>query len=78
MALFGFNKIDSLLPSSTGNIEKITNDPYWISWKNSSELTERSSANKVSLVWISFFNNTGSERDYPYGTSTRHSLERKD
>ena len=78
MVLFGFNEIKSVWACSSGNIEKITNDPYWISRRNSSKLTERSSINKVSLVWVSFFNNTGSERDNPYRTSKRNSLERKE
>ena len=32
------------------NIESIRDDPYWTSRKNSSELIELSSINKVSLV----------------------------
>ena len=34
-----------------------------------------SSINKVSLVWVSSCNNTGSIRDNPYWTSRKNSLE---
>ena len=50
-------------------------DPYWTSRKNSSELIELSSINKVRLVWVSFCSNTGSMRDDPYWTSRKNSLE---
>ena len=50
-------------------------DPYWTSRKNSLELIELSSINKVSLVWVSSCSNTGSIRDDPYWTSKKNSLE---
>ena len=56
---------------STGSIN---GDPYWLSRKNSSELIELSSINKVSLVSVSFCSNTGSIRDDPYWTSRKNSL----
>ena len=43
--------------------------------KNSLELIELSSINKVSLVQVSFCSNTGSVRDDPYWISTKKSLE---
>ena len=52
----------------------IRNDPYLISL-NSLELTELSSINKVSLVYVSFCSNTESIRDDPYWTSRKNSLE---
>ncbi len=48
---------------------------YWDSRKNSLELIELSSINKVSLDWISPSSNTGSIRDDPYWTSRKNSLE---
>jgi hypothetical protein len=50
-------------------------DPYWTSRKNSLELIELSSINKISLVQVSFCCNTGSLRDDPYWTSRKNSLE---
>ena len=50
-------------------------DPYWTSRKNSLELIELFSINKVSLVYVSFCSNTGSLRDNPYWTSRKNSLE---
>ena len=58
--------------SSTGSIR---DDPYWTSRKNSLELIELSSINKVSLVYVSSCSNTGSIRDDPYWTSRKNSLE---
>ena len=49
--------------------------PYWTSRKNSLELIELSSINKVSLVWVSSCSKTGSIRDDPYWTSRKNSLE---
>ena len=49
----GINKLtySSLVKeSSCGNTGSIRDDPYWISRKNSLELIELSSINKVSLV----------------------------
>ena len=43
--------------------------------KNSLELIELSSINKVSLVQVSSFGNTGSIRDDPYWISRKNSLE---
>ena len=43
--------------------------------KNSLELIELSSINKVSLVYVSFCSNTGSIRDDPYWISRKNSLE---
>ena len=43
--------------------------------KNSLELIELSSINKISLVWVSSCSNTGSTRDDPYWTSRKNSLE---
>ena len=42
---------------------------------NSLEFIELSSINKVSLVKVSFCNNTGSIRDDPYWTFKKDSLE---
>ena len=62
----------------------IRDDPYWTSRKNSLELIELSSINKVSLVYVSSCSNllqeettsnTGSIRDDPYWTSRKNSLE---
>jgi hypothetical protein len=47
----------------------------WASRKNSLELLELSSINKVSLVYVSSCSNTGSIRDDPYWTSKKNSLE---
>jgi hypothetical protein len=43
--------------------------------KNSFELIELSSINKVSLVYVSSCSNTGSIRDDPYWTSRNNRLE---
>jgi hypothetical protein len=43
--------------------------------KNSLELIELSSINKVSLVQVSSCSNTGSKRDDPYWTSRENSLK---
>ena len=53
----------------------IRDDPYWTSRKNSLELMERSSINKVSLIKISSCSHTGSVRDDPYWISRKNSLE---
>ena len=45
-------------------------DPYWTSRKNSLELIELSSINKVSLVQVSSWSNTGSMRGDPYWISS--------
>jgi hypothetical protein len=50
-------------------------DPYWTPRKNSLELIELSSINKVSFVQVSFCSNTVSLRDDPYWTSGENSLE---
>ena len=50
-------------------------NPYWISRKNSLELIELSSINKVCLVYVSFCSNTGSIRDDSYWTSRKNSTE---
>ena len=57
------------------NIESIRNDPYWTSRKNSVELIELSSINKVSLVQIFSCSNIGSIRDDPFWTSRKNRLE---
>ena len=44
--------------------------------KNSLELLELSSVNKVSLVQVSSCRNTGLIRDYPYRIPRKNSLER--
>ena len=49
--------------------------PYWASRKNSLELIELSSINKVSLVQVFSCSNTRSIRDDPYWTSRKNSLE---
>ena len=43
--------------------------------KNSLELIELSSINKVGLVEVSSCSNTGSVKDDPYWTSRKNSLE---
>ena len=53
----------------------IRDDPYWTSRKNSLELIELSSINKVSLVQGSFCSNTRSKRDDPHWTSRKKGLE---
>ena len=53
----------------------MTDDPYWTSRKNSLELIELASMNKVSLVEVSSCSNTGSIRDDPHWTSRKNSLE---
>jgi hypothetical protein len=53
----------------------IKDDPYCTSRKNSLELIELSSINKVSLVLLSSCSNIGSIRDDPYWTSRDNSLE---
>ena len=55
----------------------IRDNPYWTSRKNSLELIELSSINKVSLVQVSSCSNTGSIRDDPYWTSRKNSLDFK-
>ena len=59
----------------TSNTGSIRGDPDWISGKNSLELIELSSINKVSLVYVSSCSNTGSIRDDPYWISRKNSLE---
>ena len=44
------NKVSLVKVFSCGNTGSIRDDPYWISRKNSLELIELSSINKVSLV----------------------------
>ena len=44
------NKVSLVYVSSSGKTESIRDDPYWTSRKNSLELIELSSINKVSLV----------------------------
>ena len=56
-------------------MQTIRDDPYWTSRKNSLELIELSSINKVILVYVSFYSNTGLKRDYPYWISRKNSLE---
>ena len=56
-------------------IRSIREDPYWTSKKNSLELIELSSINKVSLVYVSSCSNTGSIRDDFYWTSRKNSSE---
>ena len=53
----------------------IRDDPYCISRKNSLELIELSSINKVSLIQVSFCSCTESLRDDRYWTSMKNSLE---
>jgi hypothetical protein len=50
-------------------------DELLFSRKNSLELIELSSINKVSLIWVSSCSNTGSIRDDPNWTSRENSLE---
>ena len=50
-------------------------DPYWSSRKNSLELIQLSSINKVSLVLVSSCSNPESIRDDPYWISRKNSLE---
>ena len=50
-------------------------DSYWTSGKNNLELIELSSIDKVSLVSVSSYSNTGSIRDDPYWTTRKNSLE---
>ena len=54
---------------------QIRDDRYWTFRKNSSELIELFSMNKVSLVYVSSCSNTGSIRYDPYWTSSKNSLE---
>ena len=61
--------------SSCINTVSIRDDSYWTSRRNSLELIESSSINKVSLVYISSCRNTVSVRDDPYWTSRRNNLE---
>ncbi len=61
--------------SSCSNTGSIRDDTYWTSRKNSLELIELSSINKVSLVKVSSCSNTGSITDDPYSTSRKNSLE---
>ena len=48
------------------NTGSIRDDPYWTSRKNSLELIELSSKNKVSLVQVFSCSNTGSVRHDHY------------
>ena len=50
LALIEVFSINEVQVSSCSNIGSTTEDPYWISIKNSLELIELSSTNKVSLV----------------------------
>ena len=50
-------------------------DPYRTSRKDSLELIELSSTNKVSLVQVFSSSTTGSIRDDPYWTCKKNSLE---
>ena len=65
----------NIISTEGSNTESIRDDPYWTSRKNSLELIELSSINKVSLVQVFFCSNTGSIRDDPYWTSRKNSLE---
>ena len=47
----------------------------WTSRKNSLEMIELSSINKVSLVQVSSCSNTGSIKDDPWWTSNKNSLK---
>ncbi len=47
---FSINKVSLAQVFSCGNTGSIRDDAYWTSRKNSLELTELSSINKVSLV----------------------------
>ena len=60
---------------TTTELYYMTASPYWTSRKNSLELIELSSINKVSLVQVSSGSNTGSIRDDPYCTSRKNNLE---
>jgi hypothetical protein len=60
--------------SSCSNTGSIRDDPYGTSRQSSLELTELSSINKVSLVYVSSCSNTGSIRDDLYWTSRKNSL----
>ena len=55
--------------------QSIRNYPNWTSRKNSLELIQLSSINKVSLVQVSSCSDTGSIRDDSYWTSRKNSLE---
>ena len=57
------------------NTRTIGDDSYWTFMKNSFELIELSSINKIRLVKVSSCRNTGSIRDDPYWTSGMNSLE---
>ena len=50
MELSSINKVTLVSVSSCSNTGSIRDDPYWTSRKNSLELIELSSINKVSLV----------------------------
>jgi hypothetical protein len=50
MKLSSINKVSLVEVSSCSNTGSIRDDPYWTSRKNSLELIELSSINKVSLV----------------------------
>jgi hypothetical protein len=63
------------LVSSCRNTASIRDEPYWASRKNSLELIELSSINKVILVLVSSCRNTASIRDEPYWASRKNSLE---
>ena len=55
-----YNKVSlSLVQVPPLVVSDIRDDPYWISRKNSLELIELSSKNKVSLVLASSCSNTG-------------------
>ena len=50
LSLSGINESSLVQVSSCSNTGSIRDDPYWTSMKNSLELIELSSINKVSLV----------------------------
>ena len=60
------------LCSNTGSVG---DDPNWISRKNTLELIELSSVNKVNLALVSSCSNTGSTRDDPNWISKKNSLD---
>ena len=61
--------------SSCTNTGLKRDDPYWTFRKNSLDLIELSSLNKVSLVYVSFCSNTGARRHDPWWPSKKNSLE---
>ena len=66
---------EQLYPATPVDTGSIRDGSYRTLMKNSLELIEISSINKVSLVEVSSCCNTGSIRDDPYWTSRKNSLE---